>query len=310
MLLAALCLFSLAAVVCPAQPGGVLDKSERYRIGFQDILDVQVFRHAELSQRVAVNPNGTIALFRLDKPIVAVCKTEAELAADIAQAYEKDYLRDPEVHVVVAEQRSQTVAVIGAVEKPGNFYINRRYHLLEMIALAGGPNKEAGTRLLVARTGSPSKCRDAGDDTNGDLVSVADFKIRDIQEGKQTYWLQPGDVVSVLDADVVYVYGNVNKQGAVRVREPITLTQAVVSAEGLKSNAKKDVIRILRQKPGSAEREELVFDLGKIDKGKVPDPYLESGDIVAVSEDKTKTILQGIANSIKSSVPSVLYRIP
>jgi polysaccharide export outer membrane protein len=289
---------------------GLTPKNERYRIGFQDILDIQVFRHSDLNQRVPVSPNGTILLFRLDRPVIAVCKTERELATEIENAYREKYLRDPRVSVVVAEQRSQAVAVIGAVEKPGNYFINRRIHLLEMLAMAGGPNKEAGTRLLVARTGSTSNCREAGDATNGDQIAVVDFKIRDVQEAKQTFWMLPGDVVSVLDADVIYVYGNVNKQGSFKVREPITLTQAIVSAEGLKSAAKKDKIRILRQKPGSADREEFVFDLNQIDKGKIKDPFLEPNDIVAVSEDKTKAILFGLANSIKSSVPSAVYRLP
>jgi polysaccharide export outer membrane protein len=305
---------AVTAQVQTAQPapvdGATADTGERYRIGFQDILDVQIFRHSELSQRVAVSPNGTIVLFRLDHPVVAVCKTERELAEDIAAAYRESYLKDPRVNVVVAEQRSQSVAVIGAVEKPGNYFINRRYHLLEMIALAGGPNKEAGTRLLIARTGSTSQCRDKGDDTNGDQVTVADFKIRDIQEGKQTFWMQPGDVVSVLESDVVYVYGDVKKQGSVRVKEPITLTQAIASAEGLRPTAKKGSIRILRQKQAGGDREELVFDLNQIDKGKLKDPYLESGDIVAVSEDGTKKILLGVASAVKSSVPSALYRLP
>src|SRR5262245_52256963 len=72
---------------------------DRYRIGYQDTLDIQVFRHPELNKRVSVDANGTITLFRLDAPIVAVCKTESELAGDIAKAYEKDYLRNPEVSV-------------------------------------------------------------------------------------------------------------------------------------------------------------------------------------------------------------------
>ncbi|HSI89143.1 MAG TPA: polysaccharide biosynthesis/export family protein, partial [Pyrinomonadaceae bacterium] len=55
-------------------------ENEQYRIGFQDTLDVQVFRHPDLTQRVSVRANGTISLFRLDQPIVAVCKTERELA--------------------------------------------------------------------------------------------------------------------------------------------------------------------------------------------------------------------------------------
>ncbi len=289
---------------------GLQTKNDRYRIGFQDILEIQVFQHPSLNQRVAVGANGTIMLFRLDKPLIAVCKTERELAGVIADAYKNRFIRDPQVNVVVSEQRSQSVAVIGAVEKPGTYFINRRYHLLEMLAMAGGPNKESGTRLLVARTGSTTQCRDKGDETDGDQIAVMDFKIRDVQEGKQTLWMQPGDVVSLLKADIIYVYGNVNKQGTVEVREPITLTQALVAAEGMKNTAKKDKIRVLRQISGKADRQEFVYDLNDIDKGKVKDPFLEPNDIVAVSEDKVKTILYGLANSIKSSVPSIIYRTP
>ena len=178
-----------------------------------------------------------------------------------------------------------------------------------MLAYAGGPSKEAGTRVLVARAGSSSACRqktEAADDN----VSVMDFKLRDIELGRQTLWMQPGDVVSVLDADIVYVYGNVNKQGALKIREPITLTQALASSEGLKSAAKKDKIRVLRQLEGKPERDELVFNLNEIDKGRVKDPILMPNDIVAVSQDTSKAIMLGIADAIKTSVPNAVYRIP
>ncbi len=244
------------------------DKEERYRIGYQDTLDVQVFRHPELNRRVNVAPNGTINLFRLDQPIVAVCKTEDELANEIAKAYEKDYLRNPEVSVLAVEQKSQAFSVIGAVEKPGSYYINRRVHLLELLAFAGGPKMDAaGTRLIVARTGSTSNCQIGPAAAKDDDVELMDFKIRDVQEGKETLWMKPGDIVSVMDADVVYMYGNVNKQGSVKIKEPLTLTQAISLAEGLRPATKKDKIRVLRQKSGTAEREEIVYDLSKIDKG-------------------------------------------
>jgi polysaccharide biosynthesis/export protein len=283
----------------------------RYRIGFQDVLNIEVFRHPELNSRVTVNPNGLIYLNRLEGPLVAVCKTERELANDIVAAYKVKYLRDPQVNVQLTEQKSQSVSVIGAVEKPGSYYISRRVHLLELLAMAGGPNKEAGTRILVARTGSTSNCRtpDAGPAPEGDIALLG-FKIRDIQEGKKTFWMQPGDVVSVLDADIVYVYGNVQKQGEIKVREPITLTQAIASAEGLKSATKMDRIRILRQKGDSLDREEKVYNLNDIDKGKVRDPYLEPNDIVAVSQDSAKNILFSVGNVFKSSAGALLLRVP
>lgn len=292
-----------------ATPEDTRGKAERYRIGFQDVLEIQVFKHPNLTQRVSVGQNGTILLFRLDKPITAVCRSERDLAADIAEAYREKFIRDPQVTVVVAERKSQSFGVLGAVEKPGNFFVDRRVHLLEMLALAGGPNKEAGTRLLIARTGSDSNCKEGTGPDDPDVM-VLDYRIRDIQEGREIVWMKPGDVVTVLDADIIYMYGDVNKQGSYRIREPITLTQAIVSAEGLRPAAKKDKIRVLRQRQGSPERDEFVFDLNKIDKGQVKDPILEPNDIVAVSEDRTKSILLGVADALKSSVPSVLYRIP
>lgn len=296
------------AIPAPTSPDG----DERYRIGYQDKLDIQVFRHPELNQKVSVNTNGTINLYRVPEPIVAVCRTERELGDAIADAYRKSYLKNPEVLVVAVEQKSQAFMVIGAVQNAGSYFINKKVRLLELLAYAGGPSKEAGSTIIVARTGSSSNCRSEGvPETEADeKAAVMTFKLRDILEAKQNIAMQPGDVVSVMKADVVYVYGNVQNQGQVEMKEPITLTQAIASAKGLKPSTKQDRIRILRQKDGSLEREELVFDLHDIDKNKVQDPYLQPNDIVAVSEDKTKSILNGIKNSLTQGVSTVFYRFP
>ena len=289
---------------------GPATKDERYRIGFQDVLTVQVFKHPELEQKVAVSPAGMIMLFRVGKPLVAACKTVGELTTDIEAAYKAAFIRDPQVNIF-AEQKSQSIAVIGAVEHAGTYLVTRRYQLLEMLAQAGGPNKEAGSRLIVARTGSNSGCKDGSDPTDKDAdVAVMDFKIRDVQEGRATMWMQPGDVISVFDSDIAYVYGNVNKQGVIKIKAPTTLMQAIAAAEGLLPAAKKEKVRILRQVAGNADRSELVYDLNLIDKGKAKDPFLEPNDIVAVSEDRTRAILRGIANSLKTTLPSAVYRIP
>ncbi len=290
----------------------VEDKNERYRIGFQDSLEVHVFRHPELSQKVSVNSNGTINLFRLDQPIVAVCKTELELAKDVADAYRKDYLKNPEVRVIAVEQRSRSFAVIGAVVQPGQYMISRKIRLLELLAQAGGPSKEAGSRVLVARTGSTSNCKlNEGSEVADDLdESYVAYRLKDIIEGKQNVMMRPGDIVSVLKADIIFVYGNVNEQGQVEVKEPITLTQAIASAKGTKPATDKSKVRVLRQKLGSTDREELVFDLNAINDRKVPDPFLEPGDVVAVSVDKAKDIFNSIGRSLTNGIPSLFYRVP
>ena len=294
----------------PVDPFASQRESERYRIGFQDTLEIQIFRHPDLNQRVSVNANGTINLFRIPDPIVAVCKTEFELAKDIAAAYEKDYLRNPEVKVLAVEQRSQAYAVIGAVEKPGQYFISRPIRLLELLAQAGGHTDKAGSRLVVARTGSSSNCKMNEAQAGNDDFTVMDFKLKEVLEAKQNFMMRPGDIVSVLDADVVYVYGNVEKQGQVEMKEPMTLTQAIASAEGLKAATRKDDIRVIRQKPGSLDREEFVYDLSAIAKREVADPYLEPNDIVVVGKDATKSVLNSIGRSLTNGIPSLFYRVP
>jgi polysaccharide export outer membrane protein len=282
---------------------------ERYKIGYQDTLEIQVYRHPELSRRSPVNPDGTINLFRLDQPIVAVCKTESELAADIAKAYEKDYLRNPEVSVTAVERKSQAMAIIGAVKKPGNFYVDRRIQLLSLLAFAEGPDVEhVGTRVTVFRPGSTSNCQMNKAAANIE-PQLFNFRLKEVQEGKSLFWMEPGDVVNVAVADQIYVYGNVNKQGAVDMKEPLTLTRAIVLAEGLKS-ATEDNIRVVRQKPGSAEPTELVYNFKEIAKGKAPDPFLEPNDIVAVSQDKARSIINSIGRSLTNGIPSIFYRVP
>lgn len=282
-------------------------QDEKYRIGYRDKLSVQVFRQPDLSQTVTVNPNGTINLFKLAEPVRAVCKTERELAEDIAAAYRKDYLKNPEVNVLAVEQMSQAVSVVDAVVKPGPVFLNRRVHLWELIALAGGPSKEAGSRVIVARMGSTSGCQQNAGSVD-DKVDFLTFRISDLQEGKQTLLIQPGDIVAVQKADVVFVYGNVNEQGQVEMKQPITLMQAIASARGVKSATDKSRVRIIRQKPGSPEPEEIMVDLKAIEKQKAADPFLQPNDIVALSEDRARSILNSVGKSFTQGIGTLLYR--
>src|SRR4051812_46879459 len=83
------------------------NEDERYRIGFQDTVEVSVYGplNDKLSRKYSINSDGTIDLVR-GKPIKAVCKTERELAREIEAEY-LTFLRKPEVNVFVVEKKSQ-----------------------------------------------------------------------------------------------------------------------------------------------------------------------------------------------------------
>lgn len=293
----------------------IKQNEQRYRIGYQDTIEITVVNHPRFSGNHSINPDGTIILPGLKAPVIAVCKTELELKEELTAAYKRDYLKNPFVNVRIVDQKSQAFGVSGAVKTPGYFYINRRVHLLELLTMAGGLDLElAGTQLIVVRTGGSSFCQEKTIAKNTDEnpeIELLSFKIKDVQSAQQHLWMKPGDIVSVLEADPFYVMGNVNKPGMFYLKGPKTLQQAIAEAEGFKPASKTDSIRILRQKPGSNEREDLVFSLKKIEKKEIQDPLLQANDIVAVSEDKVKSILFSVTRSITNGLGSGLpLRIP
>lgn len=285
--------------------------NEKYRIGFQDTIEVQVYRHPELSQRVDVSPDGTIRLPQVNRPIIAVCKTERELSETVT-AYYRDYLKNPFVNVRAVEQRSQPFAVVGAVQKPGSFYLNRRIRLLELLAFAGGPDVDnAGSKIQIARVGNITGCADPEADAKETVEpEFVGYNLNDVLKGKTNPWMQPGDIVSVLIAEEAYVVGNVNKQTKIVLRDEKTLTQALAEAGGLNPTAKTDKVIIQRQEPGSNVKSELTFNLKDIRSQKIPDPKLQANDIVQVDTDKMKSFQKGFWNIIRGNIGTAIYRIP
>lgn len=281
--------------------------NERYRIGFQDTLEIIVFKHEDLTLRaVNVSPEGTIVLPRLENvPIMAVCKTERELADAITALY-RTVLKNPFVSVRAIDQRSQPFSVIGAVEKPGSFNLNRKIRLLELLAFAGGPDVEkAGANIQVARVGNVSGCVETADSQQGE-VTFFRYKIKDVMDGKENPWMQPGDVVSVSDIEYAFVVGNVKEAAKVPLKEPVTLTQAIAFAGGLAPEAKTSKVRIQRQKSGDTEKIETVYDLKDILSRKIPDPILQANDIVDVPKDGVKSIRNGLIKVFTGGIPTLI----
>jgi len=281
--------------------------NEKYRIGFQDTLEVRVFKHEELSLPVNVNPDGTIVLPKIARPVVAVCKTERELAETITALY-KTYLKNPFVSVRAIDQRSQPFAVIGAVEKPGSFYLNRRIRLLELLAFAGGPKVEkAGANIQVARVGNVSGCAETAE-TESDEIVFLTYKIKDVQEGKENPWMQPGDIVSVLEVEQAFVVGNVKEPSKVPLKEPTTLTQAIAFAGGLAPEAKTSKVKLQRQQSSSSPKTETIYDLKDIASKKIPDPVLQANDIVEVPKDSVKSVRNGIIKALGGGIGGLFMR--
>jgi polysaccharide biosynthesis/export protein len=286
----------------------------RYRIGLLDQIQVTVNRHPELSDIYNVSEQGTISIPRSKKQIYVVCKTENQVADEIRDEY-KSFLRDPYVNARVAQQNSQPVAVFGAVEKPSNFYLTRRMKLLELIAFAGGPKIEkAGTKVQIARVGGVSGCsqsdKNEAEDSSLLLNNLfAYYKLKDVYENRQNPWMRPGDIVRVLEAEEVYVIGNVvETTKKIELRDNLTVTQAIAKAGGILAATKKDKVVIRRIE--NEKSIEIAVDLDKIEKRQIPDIKLLADDIIYVPTDKVKGILVGIKNALTQGIPTLVTRLP
>lgn len=114
-----------------------------------DLLRVQVFQEDELMREVSVSQNHTISL-----PLIGVInvkgKTVRELEANITQLYDRDFLVNPQVSVIVLRYAERTVSVLGSVNNPGPvaFPQERGLNLLEAIARANGFSRLADRRRV------------------------------------------------------------------------------------------------------------------------------------------------------------------
>src|SRR6266700_2844595 len=206
-------------------PAADIAQPNRYRIGPGEVLDIRILKHPELSrENVRVDEGGMIHMPLIKGDIQAACKTEGELAKDIAAGYLK-YYRDPQVDVFVKEYHSREVAVIGAINDQGRYQMQRRIRLLELLTYAKGPSDKAGQTINIIRSPQSEMCESAsGSRDPGGFISL---RLNDTLRGeeKANPFVQAGDIITIPEADQVYVVGNVYTPKALPLREPITVSR-------------------------------------------------------------------------------------
>jgi len=283
-------------------------QDDRYRIGVGDVLDVRIYNRPQLSRDgVRVEGNGMIRMPLIEGDIKAACLTEGELAKEISIRYAR-YYKNLQVDVFIKEYQSQQVAVIGAVNDQSRFKLQRRIRLLELLTFAKGPSTKAGQTINVVHSSASSPCKEVDE---SDAAAFSSYKLSDVLQGdpKSNPYLEAGDIVTVPEADQVYVVGNVFMPLTIPLREPVTLTRAIAMAGGLKQDTSKDKIRVLRQEPGTPVRKEIIVDLSAIEKKRSEDLALLPNDIVDVPTSAGKSFLRGLFQGFVPSVGQLPVRV-
>lgn len=132
-------------------PGEKAPVAGHYALGPSDTLKVFVFREPDLSlESVQIDPAGNLVL-----PLIGAVRAQGMSPEQLSRHIEERLLRyvnHPQVAVTVVETGG-SIAVEGAVNKPGVYPVRGRSTLIEALAMGGSPSNYADNdRVFVFRT--------------------------------------------------------------------------------------------------------------------------------------------------------------
>ncbi|NPA95766.1 MAG: sugar transporter [Thermodesulfobacteria bacterium] len=166
-----------------------------YIIRSGDELEIKFFYNPNLNEKQKVRPDGRISL-QLVHDVPAAGLTTKELEKVLTQKY-SNFLKEPEITVIVTSFDSQKIFVDGEVRTPGMIALGGYMDLMQAIASAGGLNDSAlrSQILIIRRTGLKQP-----------FIIVADIgKVITGQDPSQNVALKPYDIVFVPKSRIAQV---------------------------------------------------------------------------------------------------------
>jgi polysaccharide export outer membrane protein len=237
----------------------------QYRLAAGDVIRISVYQSADLTLETRLTEAGTISYPLLGSVALAgltISEAEKRIADGLRNG---NFVKQPQVSVAVQQVRGNQVSVLGQVGKPGRYPLETgNVQLTDMIATAGGVIPGGADQVVVVgtRNGQPYRAEI-------DLPSVfgAGRRANDLT-------LQNGDVIWVERAPMIYMYGEVQKPGSLRLERGMTVMQALAASGGLTQRGTERGLRVHRR---DAEGKVRIIEPAMTDK-------LQAEDIVYIRE--------------------------
>jgi polysaccharide export outer membrane protein len=157
-----------------------------YAIHPGDVIEISVWKDPELSRNLVVPPDGIIS-FPLIGSISIKRLTVPELRKIVTQKL-SEFIPDATVTIMLIEINSLKAYVIGKANNPGEFPINLKTNVMQILSMAGGLNPFASKGNISILRQSDNR-----------IIRIP-FDYGQVEKGKnleQNILLQPGDVVVV-----------------------------------------------------------------------------------------------------------------
>lgn len=239
-----------------------------YQIGPQDELKITVFDAEELTGSYRVDGDGFIS-FPLLGRIAVGGATLGETQEKLRTMLSKDYIKNPQIRVDVAEYKSQSIIVSGEVRAPAEIRVTGAMTLLRALAQAGSPLSSASSELSIARQKKGASGAPAAE--NAEVIRI---NWRDLQTGKvNDVTLQDGDIIFVPKAQTFFIEGYVRNGGTFVLEPGLSVEQAIALAGGLTERGTNRGIKATRTLNGKTSEVELKLS----DK-------VQAGDVIHVKQ--------------------------
>ena len=268
--------------------------AESLLIGRGDLLHVTIFREPDLEQKVRVKDSGEVDLDLVGTLHIAGL-TPGDAATAIAQLYEREhYLNRPQVSVLVEEYATQSVSVMGQVNKSGTVTLTTPRGLIDVLSLSGGLTEIADRHITIQRHSKNESI----------TVFLPNDAAASLHANVMVY---PGDTVLVPKAGLIYVLGDVARPGGYVMQDDAKLTvlQAVAMASGANRTAKEDATRLIRKVNGSCQ--EQIVSLHAMERGTMPDMPLEADDVLYVPFSVARNMVIGASGIVSSASSAAIY---
>jgi polysaccharide export outer membrane protein len=233
----------LAHAQTPSQPpagasSGTAQSTTQYRLARGDTIRITVFQVPDLSLEARITEAGVISYPLLGSVALAgatIAEAEQRIAAGLRNG---NFVKQPQVSISVAQARGNQVSVLGHVGRPGRYPLETgEVRLTDILANAGGVAPGGGDLVVVegTRQGQPYR-------VEVDLPSVFNSggRVKDVL-------LENNDVVWVERAPTIYVYGEVQRPGPLRLERNMTVLQALAAAGGLTQRGTLRALRVSRK---------------------------------------------------------------
>jgi polysaccharide export outer membrane protein len=267
-----------------------------YRLGPGDEIRVDVLGVGDLSGDFRIDGTGHVSLPLIGEvSISGYSLSEAEKVLE--REYGENYLRNPQIGIRVIEFRSQQFTALGAVGRPQIYSTQRKVTLLEALAMAGGLGSNAsGTIYLTDRV---RNVEDGSMQARNLIIDIEELTERGTQ---QNLVLGEAAVINVPEAGSFFVEGAVESPGVYTQSGDITVLKAITMAGGLRFEAKRSEINVLRRDPESNEWQRQTVAMDEIRNSPIADVLLRDGDIVMVESGAIRTAWVGAWEGLRRLV--------